>query len=85
MTPMTVAGSSLTLIVRPITLESLPYRFFQMPFPSRTTGAAPGRSSSGRKSRPTIVFSPISLNAFPEMYGPVKRSGARPSSLTFIV
>ena len=32
-----------------------------------------------------IGVSPIRLNAFAEMYGPTNRSGARPSSLTFIV
>ena len=37
-TPMIVAGFSLTRTARPITLGELPYRSFQMPYPSRRTG-----------------------------------------------
>jgi len=51
-TPITVAGTSLTLIVRPTIDGSLPYRVFQTPLPRITTGSAPGRSSSSVKSRP---------------------------------
>ena len=69
-TPITMAGTSLTLTVRPITEGSLPYRFFHTPLPRITTATAPGRSSSGRKSRPSSGDWPISLNAFAEMYGP---------------
>ena len=50
-----------------------------------TTAAAPGRSSSGRKSRPSSGFCPISVKLLADWYGPWNRSGVRPSSLTFMV
>jgi hypothetical protein len=72
-------------MVRPTTAGSLPYRFFQTPLPSITTAAAPGRSSSGRKSRPIVGNWPSNLNPLADMYTPLKRSGGLPSSLRFMV
>ena len=61
-TPMTVAATLFTLMERPMIDGSPPYRFFQMPLLMITTGAAAGRSSSGRKSRPMIGPTPITWN-----------------------
>ena len=84
MTPMMTHGRLLILMTRPRMLGSLPYRFFHTPLPTITTGSPSGRSSSGRKSRPSTGRCPISWKRFADPYVPENCSGASVSSLTFM-
>ena len=84
-TPITVAGVALTLTTRPTASGSAPYLPVQMPYPSITTGGAPGRSSSGRKSRPSSGSMPSRRKAFAVTWAPEILSVAIPGSPTFIV
>ena len=58
MTPMTVKGSELSRMARPMMPGSLPKRRFQRPFVRTTTRGPPGRSSSGEKVRPITGVTP---------------------------
>ena len=53
-TPMIVWGSSLSLIVWPITFGSLPSSVFQNRSLRMTTAVLPRVFSSGRKARPSV-------------------------------
>ena len=69
---MMVAGAPLTRMVRPMAAGSAPNRSVHTPWPMMITGAAPSRSSSGRKSRPTIGCSRRTLNALAERKQPAR-------------
>ena len=58
MTPITVEGTPLTRTLRPTMAGSALYLAIQTRLPNMTTAGAPGRSSSGTKSRPSAGFSP---------------------------
>ena len=61
-TPITVADKPLTRTALPITAGSAPKRLFHTPLLNTMTGAAPSRSSSALKVRPSVAFSPMILN-----------------------
>ena len=70
-TPMIVVGTSLMRTVRPITDGLLPYRFTHTLWPISATEGAPGRSSSGTKSRPITGRAPSTPNVFAVTFEPL--------------
>ena len=83
-TPMTTFCAPSTSMRLPIADGSPPKCRCQNEYPSSTTSLAPGTSSSGRKSRPSIGATPSTLSVGCEICAACTRSGS-PAPVTLFV